>query len=215
MILNIAAGMTYLASRSVVHRDLGARNLLVSKADGKFVVKVADLGISRLIKENEYVSTQSQFPVKWSPPEVIRYFQFSSKSDVWSFGVAMWEIFEAGTVPYPGMTNKETTEFVLGGGRMIKPKACPPEVYEIMRKCWEEKPENRPSFKNIFDSMKEIIKQMLGSEKKVEDSFVAVAVDFYETVEHPKVTEDVYNNSSNVEKKPLTKKPTHETIYNT
>jgi len=101
MILNTSAGMSYLEAKSVIHRDLGARNLLVTKSEEKYVVKIADLGLSRISNnENEYVSTANKFPVKWSPPEVIRYRQFSTKSDVWSFGVTCWEIFEAGTVPY-------------------------------------------------------------------------------------------------------------------
>jgi len=157
MAINVCSGMIYLGKNNIVHRDLSARNLLVSETDGRFVVKVADLGLSRETADDYYVATDSAFPVKWSPPEVIEHRTFTTKSDVWSFGVVMWEIFEFGKVPYSSMSNSETIASVMKGYRLPQPSNCPNEVYQLMLKCWNINSDERPSFKDLFDQLTAIL----------------------------------------------------------
>ncbi|XP_074530436.1 tyrosine-protein kinase ITK/TSK [Halichoeres trimaculatus] len=144
MCLDVSEGMAYLESSNFIHRDLAARNCLVSKNNE---VKVSDFGMTRFVLDDQYTSSQcSKFPVKWSAPEVIRYSKFSSKSDVWSFGVLMWEVFTEGRLPYENRTNAEVVESLNSGLRLIKPRLAPDAVHQLMEWCWKEKPDDRPSF---------------------------------------------------------------------
>jgi len=118
------SGVQNMSNMGLVHRDLAARNLLVHKEDGKYIVKVADFGLARHLTGNYYTSTTSMFPIKWSAPEVLKFEKFSAKSDVWSFGIVLWEIFEYGKDPYfEYSSNKDTVEAVLAGHRLSKPDA--------------------------------------------------------------------------------------------
>nr|CAG4649333.1 EOG090X06CC [Scapholeberis mucronata]SVE93621.1 EOG090X06CC [Scapholeberis mucronata] len=142
----VASGMSYLESRQLIHRDLAARNVLVS--DG-CVAKICDFGLARLIKDNEYCPTAgTRFPVKWTAPEAALCGRFSIKSDVWSFGVLLMELFTYGQVPYPGMHNREVIENVEKGYRMPKPvnNPLPDALYRLMLSCWEAEPDKRPTF---------------------------------------------------------------------
>uniref|UniRef100_UPI0037E8AFCC tyrosine-protein kinase ITK/TSK n=1 Tax=Semicossyphus pulcher TaxID=241346 RepID=UPI0037E8AFCC len=144
MCLDVSEGMAYLESSNFIHRDLAARNCLVSKNNE---VKVSDFGMTRFVLDDQYTSSQcSKFPVKWSAPEVIKYCKFSSKSDVWSFGVLMWEVFTEGRLPYENRTNSEVVESLNSGLRLLKPRLAPDAVHLLMEWCWKEKPEDRPSF---------------------------------------------------------------------
>ncbi|XP_020485378.1 tyrosine-protein kinase ITK/TSK isoform X1 [Labrus bergylta] len=144
MCLDVSEGMAYLESSNFIHRDLAARNCLVSKNNE---VKVSDFGMTRFVLDDQYTSSQcSKFPVKWSAPEVIKYSKFSSKSDVWSFGVLMWEVFTEGRLPYENRTNAEVVESLNSGLRLLKPRLAPDAVHLLMEWCWKEKPEDRPSF---------------------------------------------------------------------
>ncbi|KAM9850330.1 tyrosine-protein kinase ITK/TSK [Aulostomus maculatus] len=144
MCLDVSDGMAYLEASNFIHRDLAARNCLVSK---KNVVKVSDFGMTRFVLDDQYTSSLcSKFPVKWSAPEVIRYCKFSSKSDVWSFGVLMWEVYNEGRLPYENRTNNEVVESLNAGLRLLKPRLAPEAVHLLMEWCWKEKPEDRPSF---------------------------------------------------------------------
>jgi len=163
MTTDIAAGMGYLASQNIVHRDLAARNLLVTQSDGRFTVKIADLGLSRQVENDVYHASDKSFPVKWSPPEVIEHRQFTTKSDVWSFGVAMWEIFEFGKIPYPALSNTDTVDYVLSGKRLPQPKNCPDEIFQIMQQCWLSSPQERPTFKILFEDLLQYVKQSEGT----------------------------------------------------
>ncbi|KAF1384254.1 hypothetical protein PFLUV_G00116430 [Perca fluviatilis] len=137
-------GMAYLESSNFLHRDLAARNCLVSKNNE---VKISDFGMTRFVLDDQYTSSQcSKFPVKWSAPEVIKYCKFSSKSDVWSFGVLMWEVYNEGRLPYENRTNGEVVESLNSGLRLLKPRLAPDAVHQLMEWCWKEKPEDRPSF---------------------------------------------------------------------
>uniref|UniRef100_A0A7N5ZSQ8 Tyrosine-protein kinase n=1 Tax=Anabas testudineus TaxID=64144 RepID=A0A7N5ZSQ8_ANATE len=136
MCLDVSEGMAYLESSNFIHRDLAARNCLVSH---DHEVKVSDFGMTRFVLDDQYTSSQcSKFPVKWSAPEVIRYSKFSSKSDVWSFGVLMWEVYSEGRLPYENRSNAEVVESLNAGLRLLKPRLAPDAVHLLMEWCWKE-----------------------------------------------------------------------------
>ncbi|XP_069481578.1 tyrosine-protein kinase Fer isoform X1 [Ambystoma mexicanum] len=142
--VDAAAGMAYLESKNCIHRDLAARNCLVGENN---VLKISDFGMSRQEDDGIYSSSGlKQIPIKWTAPEALNYGRYSSESDVWSFGILLWETFSLGVCPYPGMTNQQAREQVEKGYRMAAPQKCPEEIFKIMQRCWEYKPENRPKF---------------------------------------------------------------------
>ncbi|XP_049307657.1 pneumococcal serine-rich repeat protein isoform X1 [Bactrocera dorsalis] len=147
MAAQIAAGMAYLEQQNYIHRDLAARNVLVGDNN---VVKIADFGLARLIKEDEYEArVGARFPIKWTAPEAANYSKFSIKSDVWSFGILLTELVTYGRIPYPGMTNAEVLTQVEHGYRMPSPPNCEPRLYEIMLECWHKDPMRRPTFETL------------------------------------------------------------------
>ncbi|CAO1341843.1 unnamed protein product [Diamesa serratosioi] len=147
MAAQIAAGMAYLESQNYIHRDLAARNVLVGDNN---IVKIADFGLARLIKEDEYEArVGARFPIKWTAPEAANYSKFSIKSDVWSFGILLTELVTYGRIPYPGMTNAEVLSQVEHGYRMPMPPNCNPALYEIMLECWHKDPMRRPTFETL------------------------------------------------------------------
>jgi serine/threonine protein kinase len=152
--------MKYLESKKVVHRDLAARNLLAAHGDKDhaITVRISDFGMSRKLEKTYYtIQGTKELPIKWSAPEVFNFGTWSNKSDVWAFGITMWEIFSYGAIPYPSMSNQQTVEEVEKGYRMPAPNECPPEVHKVMLKCWEKDPTERPTFevhktvKNVTD----------------------------------------------------------------
>ncbi|RMB98312.1 hypothetical protein DUI87_25217 [Hirundo rustica rustica] len=154
MCKDVCEAMEYLESKQFLHRDLAARNCLVNDQG---IVKVSDFGLSRYVLDDEYTSSMgSKFPVRWSPPEVLLYSKFSSKSDVWSFGVLMWEVYSLGKMPYERFNNNETTEHVIQGLRLYRPQAASERVYAIMYSCWHEKPEERPTFTALLGGILDI-----------------------------------------------------------
>ncbi|XP_063922128.1 tyrosine-protein kinase Src42A isoform X1 [Zophobas morio] len=163
MAAQIAAGMAYLESQNYIHRDLAARNVLV--ADNN-VVKIADFGLARLIKEDEYEArVGARFPIKWTAPEAANYNKFSIKSDVWSFGILLTELVTYGRIPYPGMTNAEVLHQVEHGYRMPSPPGCPAPLYDIMLECWNRDPMKRPTFETLQWKLEDFF-TMEGSEYK-------------------------------------------------
>ncbi|XP_064356250.1 tyrosine-protein kinase Fer isoform X2 [Dromaius novaehollandiae] len=142
--LDAASGMAYLESKNCIHRDLAARNCLVGESN---ILKISDFGMSRQEDDGVYSSSGlKQIPIKWTAPEALNYGRYTSESDVWSFGILLWETFSLGVCPYPGMTNQQAREQVEKGYRMSAPQKCPEEIYKIMQRCWDYKPENRPKF---------------------------------------------------------------------
>uniref|UniRef100_A0AAY5EMM7 Tyrosine-protein kinase n=1 Tax=Electrophorus electricus TaxID=8005 RepID=A0AAY5EMM7_ELEEL len=144
---DVSQGMQYLEENHFIHRDLAARNCLVSASH---VVKVSDFGMTRYVLDDQYVSSSgAKFPVKWSPPEVFNFCRYSSKSDVWSFGVLMWEVFTEGKMPFKNNLNHEVVKMVSQGHRLSHPRKATPQVYSIMQLCWRERPDERPPFEQI------------------------------------------------------------------
>ncbi|KAG5838594.1 hypothetical protein ANANG_G00225270 [Anguilla anguilla] len=143
MAVQVAEGMAYLESENSIHRDLAARNVLVGENN---ICKVADFGLARIVKEPFYVSDDKKIPYKWCAPEAISHGRFSVKSDVWSFGVLLYEIFTYGGTPYPAYNNMEVYRVITSGYRMPAPPQCPESIYEIMLSCWRDAPEDRISF---------------------------------------------------------------------
>ncbi|KAM8800150.1 tyrosine-protein kinase BTK [Eudromia elegans] len=155
MCKDVCEAMEYLESKQFLHRDLAARNCLVNDQG---IVKVSDFGLSRYVLDDEYTSSMgSKFPVRWSPPEVLLYSKFSSKSDVWAFGVLMWEVYSLGKMPYERFNNSETTEHVIQGLRLYRPQQASERVYAIMYSCWHEKAEERPPFSALLASILDVV----------------------------------------------------------
>ncbi|XP_040130883.2 tyrosine-protein kinase HCK isoform X3 [Ictidomys tridecemlineatus] len=143
----IAEGMAFIEQRNYIHRDLRAANILVSAS---LVCKIADFGLARIIEDNEYTAREgAKFPIKWTAPEAINFGSFTIKSDVWSFGILLMEIVTYGRIPYPGMSNPEVIRALEHGYRMPRPEHCPEELYNIMTRCWKNRPEERPTFEYI------------------------------------------------------------------
>ncbi|MGH0160282.1 UNVERIFIED_CONTAM: hypothetical protein FKN15_053118 [Acipenser sinensis] len=136
MCKDVSEGMAYLESQQYIHRDLAARNCLV---DDYGTIKVTDFGLSRYVLDDEYTSSAgTKFPVRWSPPEVLLYCKFSSKSDIWAFGVLMWEIYTLGKVPFERFNNTEIIDKLMAGYRLYRPQQASEKVYRIMQDCWHE-----------------------------------------------------------------------------
>ncbi|XP_058397270.1 leukocyte tyrosine kinase receptor isoform X2 [Diceros bicornis minor] len=152
---DIAQGCHYLEENHFIHRDIAARNCLLSCTGPSRVAKIGDFGMARDIYRASYYRKggRALLPVKWMPPEAFLEGIFTSKTDSWSFGVLLWEIFSLGYMPYPGRTNQEVLDFVVGGGRMDPPRGCPGPVYRIMTQCWQHQPELRPSFASILERL--------------------------------------------------------------
>ena len=148
-------GMVYLSLLGYVHRDLAARNIILDK---DLTPKITDFGLSRETEEDFYrVQTGGKIPVRWTAPEAILYRKFNTASDVWSFGVLMWEVMSFGQVPYGDTDNFTIMEELQKGYRLPAPDSCPSVIYNLMLRCWDKDPEHRPSFTNVQESLLQII----------------------------------------------------------
>ncbi|XP_034032455.1 insulin-like growth factor 1a receptor [Thalassophryne amazonica] len=150
----IADGMAYLNANKFVHRDLAARNCMVAE---DFTVKIGDFGMTRDIYETDYYRKGGKglLPVRWMSPESLKDGVFTTMSDVWSFGVVLWEIATLAEQPYQGMSNEQVLRFVMEGGLLDKPDNCPDMLFELMRMCWQYNPKMRPTFLEIISSIKD------------------------------------------------------------
>ena len=144
MCINIAAGLEYLSQHHYVHRDLATRNCLVGS---NLSVKIADFGLSQDIYSTDYyrLGDSALLPIRWMPPEAIVQGKFTLHSDVWSFGVVLWEIFSFGAQPYFGFSNEEVVDYVRSGEVLKQPLGAPTEIYDLMVDCWAMEPDDRPT----------------------------------------------------------------------
>ena len=147
----VANAMDYLSGMRIIHRDLAARNVLGGFERLK-VVKLNDFGLSRTLSTSDYYRKVSndKIPVRWMAPESILERKYSTASDVWSFGVFCWEVFELGSTPYPGVPLENLMNFLLRGNRMTKPQECPEAIFQMMLQCWQVEAEARPRFRSIL-----------------------------------------------------------------
>ncbi|CAH2989231.1 unnamed protein product [Chilo suppressalis] len=147
----IAAGMRYLERRRFVHRDLAARNILLASRQQ---AKISDFGLSRALStDSSYYKAHhgGKWPIKWYAPESYNYGTFSHASDVWSYGVTLWEMFSYGKQPYGDIRGIEAIQIVENGQRLERPENCPDEIYQVMLDCWAYNPDARPTFSNLVD----------------------------------------------------------------
>ncbi|XP_055973278.1 muscle, skeletal receptor tyrosine-protein kinase isoform X5 [Sorex fumeus] len=158
----VAAGMAYLSERKFVHRDLATRNCLVGE---NMVVKIADFGLSRNIYSADYYKANENdaIPIRWMPPESIFYNRYTTESDVWAYGVVLWEIFSYGLQPYYGMAHEEVIFYVRDGNILSCPENCPLELYNLMRLCWSKLPSDRPSFASIHRILERMCQRAEGA----------------------------------------------------
>uniref|UniRef100_A0A6Q2Y9P9 Tyrosine-protein kinase receptor n=1 Tax=Esox lucius TaxID=8010 RepID=A0A6Q2Y9P9_ESOLU len=191
----IADGMAYLNANKFVHRDLAARNCMVAE---DFTVKIGDFGMTRDIYETDYYRKGGKglLPVRWMSPESLKDGVFTTNSDVWSFGVVLWEIATLAEQPYQGMSNEQVLHFVMEGGLLDKPDNCPDMLFELMRMCWQYNPKMRPSFLEIINSLKE----------ELEPPFSEMSF-FFSEENKPPDTEELDMEVENMENVPLDPAP--------
>ncbi|XP_064161215.1 ephrin type-A receptor 2-like [Anguilla rostrata] len=158
MLRGIAAGMKYLSDMSYVHRDLAARNILVNS---NMECKVSDFGLSRVLEddpEGTYTTSGGKIPIRWTAPEAIAYRKFTSASDVWSFGIVMWEVMAFGERPYWDMSNHEVMKAINEAFRLPAPMDCPSTVYQLMLQCWLQDRSKRPRFADIVSLLDKLLR---------------------------------------------------------
>ncbi|XP_027851804.2 focal adhesion kinase 1 isoform X4 [Aphis gossypii] len=151
----LSTALSYLESKKFVHRDIAARNVLVSS---HHCVKLADFGLSRWVQDQSYYkASKGKLPIKWMSPESINFRRFTTASDVWMFGVCMWEILMMGVKPFQGIKNNDVIGKIENGERLALPPKCPPRLYSLMSQCWSFEPSKRPTFKDVKEVLNEIL----------------------------------------------------------
>jgi c-src tyrosine kinase len=195
---DVAAGMSYLSNIGVVHGDLAARNLLVEeKSRGAPSIKIADFGLSldcdRRTEGEQYCRIPKdiarKIPVKHSAIEVLKELRYSSKSDVWSYGVVVWELYSFGAKPYADVDNRGLIGFLEGGNRLASPAGTPDLISKMMQRCWKTSPKARPSFTRLLEYLKEV------SDTEVIQHTIQTAEDAIGDYQTEVITENFYSTS--------------------
>ncbi|XP_069015131.1 ephrin type-A receptor 2 [Embiotoca jacksoni] len=170
-IIDIAAGMDYLSSQGCLHRDLAARNCMLGD---DLRVCVADFGLSKNIYSNNYYRQKVaiRLPIKWMAMESLSECIYTSKTDVWSYGVTMWEIVSRGRIPYPGVHNHELLDLLLSGHRLKPPEDCDQKLYEVMRSCWDREATRRPAFRELVEALKGLLSELPVLETSQEANYI-------------------------------------------
>ncbi|VDK33579.1 unnamed protein product [Gongylonema pulchrum] len=173
MSLGSACGLEYIHAQNIIHRDIAARNVLYTMNK---VAKISDFGMSRQGDLYRMTKGNKKIPLKWTAPESMSVYQYTKKTDVFSFSILLWEIFSDGEEPYKGLTGVDVKRMVSCGERMERPEGCPKNMFKIIQKCWEQSPDDRYT-------MSEVV-------RKIEDVLDDYATDSIETEGHvePKVT---------------------------
>ena len=147
----VSCGMSYLESLKCIHRNLAARNIMLSGRGAK----IANFSQACYTPSNRFVCDPGMILLRWAAPEVLSENAFSSKSDIWSFGILLWEMFTHGELPYPKMKDDNVREKIKSGYRLPKPKRCPQAAYTVMTECWRSVPDERPNFSALADKLTE------------------------------------------------------------
>ncbi|XP_049879797.1 focal adhesion kinase 1 isoform X3 [Pectinophora gossypiella] len=156
-IYQLSTALSYLESKKFVHRDIAARNVLVSTPT---CVKLADFGLSKMVEDKSYYkASRGKLPIKWMAPESINFRRFTSASDVWMFGVCMWEILMLGVKPFSGVKNNDVIGKLENGERLALPPRCPPRLYSVMSRCWAYEPSQRPTAHHLKETLFEILQE--------------------------------------------------------
>ena len=190
----IAKGMEYLSNARLVHRDLAARNVLVCE---NMKCKISDFGLSRdvYLDDTYWKKSNGRIPVKWLSPESLRDHLYTTKSDVWSYGILLWELVTLGSVPYPGIVPEKLLNFLQNGQRMTRPENCSEDLYSVMNSTWAIQPEDRPNFSDLVTKMHEMLKNSCDylevSQPKTVENFTYLQPVFPELLE-----EDDENNET-------------------
>nr|AAS79436.1 vascular endothelial growth factor receptor [Podocoryna carnea] len=187
IVIQVAKRMDFLQSQKCVHRDLAARNVLVGP---DYIMKIADFGLARDIYKDEFYlkETTGLLPVKWMAPESLFDKVYTSMSDIWSYGIVLWEAFTLGGSPYPGLPTEDLFGFLEDGKRMERPEICPKSVFEIMSDCWTKSPYDRPMFSQIYDRLTNVLKHNVPSDSDY--------LDFTDAKENDYLTPDIKANSN-------------------
>ncbi|XP_054159075.1 hepatocyte growth factor receptor-like [Oppia nitens] len=179
--IDAAKGMAYLSEHHFVHRDLAARNCVV---DDKQLIKIADFGLSRDLFNKDYYRSNNQkckLPVKWMSPESLEKGIYDSKTDVWSYGVLVWELLTRGLTPYPNVSNWEIANYLKHGYRLPKPPNCPQIVYtNVLMRCWSDDPLLRPTFVELVVSFERIIEILVNNSQEsvnIDNTYINYPID--------------------------------------